>query len=154
MYVEITAKRQVTFPPGSSRLWAWLLVTGSSGLVAPLHGEDTLAGLAARTGCGLLDRLIAEDYRGAGLQTLTLDRKMAALPETATCSEKRERPTHVKMGGGFATEAWDAASTENWEGAHIVGNWADTASFDPLDQGAVLLQSQDDDEDIFLVRRW
>jgi predicted nucleic acid-binding protein len=54
----------------------------SSGLVAPLHGEDTLAALAARTGCGLLDRLIAEDYRRAGLQTLTLDRKMAALPQT------------------------------------------------------------------------
>jgi predicted nucleic acid-binding protein len=54
----------------------------SSGLVAPLHGEATLTALAARTGCGLLDRLIAEDYRRAGLQTLTLDRKMAALPQT------------------------------------------------------------------------
>jgi predicted nucleic acid-binding protein len=54
----------------------------SSGLVAPLHGEDVLAALAARSGCGLLDRLIAEDYRRAGLQTLTLDRRMAALPQT------------------------------------------------------------------------
>ena len=30
----------------------------------------------------ILDRLIADDYRRAALVTLTLDRKMAALPET------------------------------------------------------------------------
>ncbi len=52
-----------------------------SGLVAPLNGAGTFEALAARTGCGLLDRLIADDYRRAGLATLTLDRKMAALPE-------------------------------------------------------------------------
>ncbi len=50
-----------------------------SGLVAPWNGEGVFAALAAETGCGLLDRLIADDYRKAGLVTLTLDRRMAAL---------------------------------------------------------------------------
>ena len=52
-----------------------------SGLVAPLNGTGVLDELLARGGCGLLDRLIADDYRAAGLGTLTLDRKMAALPQ-------------------------------------------------------------------------
>jgi len=52
-----------------------------SGLVAPLKGADAFAALEAVTGCGLLDRLIADDYRRADLITLTLDRKMAALPK-------------------------------------------------------------------------
>jgi len=39
------------------------------------------AALETATGCGLLDRLIADDYRRAKLTTLTLDRKMAALPQ-------------------------------------------------------------------------
>ena len=50
-----------------------------SGLVAPLNGPGVFAALNADSGCGLLDRLIADDYRRAGLITLTLDRKMAAL---------------------------------------------------------------------------
>ncbi len=53
-----------------------------SGLVAPLNGPGVFAALEARTGCGLLDRLIADDYRLAELVTLTRDRKMAALPQT------------------------------------------------------------------------
>lgn len=52
-----------------------------SGLVAPLNGASVFAALEANTGCGLLDRLIADDYRRAELATLTLDRKMAALPQ-------------------------------------------------------------------------
>jgi len=52
-----------------------------SGLVAPLNGAGVLAALEARTGCGLLDRLIADDYLRAGLVTLTLDRKMAGLQQ-------------------------------------------------------------------------
>ena len=32
-------------------------------------------------GPGLFDRLIADDYSRAGIETLTLDRKMAALPD-------------------------------------------------------------------------
>lgn len=54
----------------------------SSGLVAPLNGPGVVAALEARGGCGLLDRLIADDYRTAELVTLTLDRKMAALPQS------------------------------------------------------------------------
>ena len=50
-----------------------------SGLVAPLNGPSVFAALEATGGCGLLDRLIADDYHRAGLVTLTVDRKMAAL---------------------------------------------------------------------------
>jgi predicted nucleic acid-binding protein len=52
-----------------------------SGLVSPLNGNAAFAALETQTGCGLLDRLIADDYRRAELITLTLDRKMAALPQ-------------------------------------------------------------------------
>lgn len=52
-----------------------------SGLAAPLNGAGVFATLEASAGCGLLDRLIADDYRRAEVSTLTLDRKMAALPE-------------------------------------------------------------------------
>jgi predicted nucleic acid-binding protein len=51
-----------------------------SGLVAPFNGQDILRILAETGGCGLLDRLIADDYRRADLLTLTLDRTMAKLP--------------------------------------------------------------------------
>jgi predicted nucleic acid-binding protein len=50
-----------------------------SGLVAPLNGQSVFDALAATAGCGLLDRLIADDYLRAGLVTLTLDRRMASL---------------------------------------------------------------------------
>ncbi len=50
-----------------------------SGLVAPLNGAGVFTVLSATGGCGLLDRFIADDYRRAGLDTLTLDRKMATL---------------------------------------------------------------------------
>jgi predicted nucleic acid-binding protein len=53
----------------------------TSGLVTPLHGPAILAVLEAKSGSGLLDRLIADDYRRANMVTLTLDRKMAALPQ-------------------------------------------------------------------------
>ena len=52
-----------------------------SGLVAPLGGAAVFEALAAKSGCGLLDRLIAEEYRRVGLVTLTLDRKMAGLAQ-------------------------------------------------------------------------
>ena len=52
-----------------------------SGLVAPQNGASVFAALEAGAGCGLLDRLIADDYRRAELTTLTLDRKMAALAQ-------------------------------------------------------------------------
>jgi hypothetical protein len=53
-----------------------------NGLVAPLNGRAVFELLAAEAGCGLLNRLIAEDYRRAGLVSLTLDRKMATLADT------------------------------------------------------------------------
>jgi predicted nucleic acid-binding protein len=52
----------------------------SSGLVAPLNGPGVFSALEATGGCGLLDRLIVDDYHRAELITLTLDRKMGALP--------------------------------------------------------------------------
>ena len=51
----------------------------TSGLVAPLNGPAVIEALSASGGPGLFDRLIADDYSRAGLETLTLDRKMATL---------------------------------------------------------------------------
>ena len=51
-----------------------------SGLVAPLNGYTVLAALESNGGPGLLDRLIVNDYARSELETLTLDRKMAGLP--------------------------------------------------------------------------
>ena len=52
----------------------------SSGLVGPLNGRAVLAILSEHGGAGLLDRLIAEDYSRQVSETLTLDRRMTALP--------------------------------------------------------------------------
>ena len=51
-----------------------------SGLVAPLNGPSVIETLKASEGPGLFDRLIADDYRRVGLETLTLDRRMSGLP--------------------------------------------------------------------------
>ena len=59
-----------------------LLRVLSSGLVAPLNGSAVIEALMAIGGPGLFDRLIADDYRRAGLEVLTLDRKMASLTDT------------------------------------------------------------------------
>lgn len=53
----------------------------SSGLAAPANGASAFAALKEEGGCGLLDRLIADDCRRAELVTLTLDKRMASLPE-------------------------------------------------------------------------
>ena len=53
----------------------------ASGLVAPLNGQSVIQTLRASSGPGLFDRLIADDYSHAGLQTLTLDRQIAQLPD-------------------------------------------------------------------------
>ena len=60
---------------------AGLLQVLRSGLVVPLNGAAALAALEVDTGCGSVDRLIANDYRRAEVVTLTLDKKMAALPD-------------------------------------------------------------------------
>ena len=52
----------------------------TSGLVAPSGGDAVLQALANQRGCGLLDRLIALQHAAEDMGTLTLDRKMAALP--------------------------------------------------------------------------
>jgi predicted nucleic acid-binding protein len=54
-----------------------LVIVLTSGLVAPLNGMSVLEALRSRGGCGLVDRLIADDYRRGGFVTLTIDRKMA-----------------------------------------------------------------------------
>lgn len=51
----------------------------TSGLCVPLNGAAILSILETQTGCGLLDRLITEEYDARGLTTLTNDRKMAKL---------------------------------------------------------------------------
>lgn len=74
-YVALQHHYGVSKPDARAALTSVL----KSGLVAPVNGAGAFAALDATTGCGLLDRLIADDYRRSGLTTLTLDRKMAAL---------------------------------------------------------------------------
>ena len=68
---------------------AGLLDVLTSGLVAPLNGRAVLEALSAGAGPGLFDRLIADDYSQAGLETLTLDRQMASLPTTRLLERAR-----------------------------------------------------------------
>jgi predicted nucleic acid-binding protein len=76
-YVAVQHHYGVSKPDARSALASVL----RSGLVAPLNGAGVFTALEAGAGCGLVDRLIADEYRHAALTTLTLDRKMAALPE-------------------------------------------------------------------------
>ena len=57
-----------------------LLSALTSGLVAPLNGRAVLDALEAPGEPGLFDRLIANDYARSGIESLTLDRRMASLP--------------------------------------------------------------------------
>ena len=52
----------------------------TSGLCSPLRGASVLVALQTDKGCGLLDRLIADDYSAQGMKVLTNDRKMSRLP--------------------------------------------------------------------------
>ena len=67
---------------GVSKGDALVALTGAltSGLVAPLNGQPVLNALRETGGAGLIDRLIAEDYSRTVSETLTLERRMAALP--------------------------------------------------------------------------
>ena len=58
---------------------ASILGVFESGLVSPLNGDAVLQALQAPGGPGLVDRLIVDGYRHDGLETLTLDRRMANL---------------------------------------------------------------------------
>ena len=60
---------------------AALLSVLSSGLVAPLNGPAVLVAIRQTEGCGLLDRLIVDDYSKHGMKTLTHDRKMGVLSD-------------------------------------------------------------------------
>ena len=71
----VAVQRHYGIPGPDAR--AALLGSLQSGLVSPLNGRTVLAALEASGGPGLFDRLIADDYHRAGLETLTLDRKMA-----------------------------------------------------------------------------
>ena len=53
----------------------------TSGLVTPLNGQSVILALRSSGGPGLFDRLIADGYSRAGLETLTLDRQLATLPD-------------------------------------------------------------------------
>lgn len=53
----------------------------TSGLVSPLNGQSVILSLQSREEPGLFDRLISDDYSRAGMETLTLDRRMASLPK-------------------------------------------------------------------------
>ncbi len=59
---------------------AALLSVLTSGLVSPQNGTSILDAIRHTEGCGLLDRLIVDDYARNGVETLTNDRKMGALP--------------------------------------------------------------------------
>ena len=59
---------------------ASLLDALRSGLVAPLNGLSVVEALRATGGPGLFDRLIADDYSRSGMETFTLDHRMASLP--------------------------------------------------------------------------
>jgi predicted nucleic acid-binding protein len=61
---------------------AALLSVFESGLVAPLNGQAVLAHIGETSGCGLVDRLIADDYEAHRITTLTLGRRMARLENT------------------------------------------------------------------------
>ena len=51
-----------------------------SGLISPQNGAAVFRALDAAGGCGLVDRLIVDDYERHELETLTLDDRMARLP--------------------------------------------------------------------------
>ena len=53
----------------------------TSGLICPLNGQPVLIILSEQGGAGLLDRLIADDYSRQVYETITLDRRMARLPQ-------------------------------------------------------------------------
>ncbi len=52
-----------------------------SGLVQAMNGPEIVGMLGHSGGCGLIDRLIANDYRVSGLVTLSNDHRMAKLSD-------------------------------------------------------------------------
>lgn len=60
---------------------AGLLDVLRSGLVSPLNGHAVFSALETSESPGLFDCLIADEYSRAGLEILTLDRKMVSLSD-------------------------------------------------------------------------
>ena len=73
----IVLQHYYDIPPSDAR--SSLADVLTSGMVAPLNGQSVIVALRSSRGPGLFDRLIADGYSHAGLQTLTLDRQMARL---------------------------------------------------------------------------
>ena len=65
-----------------SRVKASIIAALQGGLILSLNGPSIFSILEETGGAGLFDRLIADGYQKSGLETLTLDRKMANLPDT------------------------------------------------------------------------
>ncbi|MCU0795097.1 MAG: PIN domain-containing protein [Akkermansiaceae bacterium] len=59
---------------------AALLSVLTSGLCSPQNGAAVLTALQTNQGCGLLDRLIVDDYSARGMTVVTHDRRMNKLP--------------------------------------------------------------------------
>ena len=78
---EAFATIQFRYGMARSDARAGLLRALTGDLVAPQNGQAVLDALAATGRPGLFDRLIADGYAQAGLDTLTLDRSMARLPQ-------------------------------------------------------------------------
>ncbi len=86
-YIALQHHYAVSKPAAKTALRSVL----SSGLVAPTGGDTVMAALASSRGCGLLDRLITLQYSSDELNTLTLDRKMAALLNATRLNIKAAR---------------------------------------------------------------
>ncbi|MDE2689931.1 MAG: hypothetical protein OXI49_05405 [Acidobacteriota bacterium] len=84
-YVAVQHHYRVSKP----EVRAGLLEVLRSGLVSPLNGRAVFAALEASGGPGLFNRLIADDYSRAGLEVLTLDRRMADLAGVSRLSVPR-----------------------------------------------------------------
>ena len=74
-YIALQHHYGVTKPEARSAM----LSVFTSGLCTPLNGSAIIDILEATTGCGLLDRLITQEYAAQRLTTLTNDRKTAKL---------------------------------------------------------------------------
>ena len=77
---ETFATIQFRYGMARSDAQAGLLRALTGGLVSPQNGRDVLDVLVTPGRPGLFDRLIAQGYAQSGIDTLTLDRAMARLP--------------------------------------------------------------------------
>jgi predicted nucleic acid-binding protein len=62
---------------------AAILELFATGSFQPMNGAPVIQALEQRTGAGLIDRLIAQDYSQVGVRVLTNDKRMAQLPGVA-----------------------------------------------------------------------